>query len=71
MALTRINNELYIDFDLLAKVYAERFKRGLTFHRLNHSHYVKLCQDATLNEHLNDLERTENRKLNCLNFKKR
>jgi len=70
MALTRISNELYIDFELLGKVYAERFKRGLTFSRLNHSPFVKLCQDAQLNEHLNTIEREQNRILNCINFKK-
>lgn len=69
--LTQVSNEFYMDFDLYAKIVQARFKRGLTFSRLNHSPFVKLCQDATLNEHLNQLERTENRKLNCLNFKRK
>lgn len=71
MPLQRITNDLSIDFEHLAKVYAERFKRGLSFQRLNHSHFIKLCQETQLNELVNEIERTENNKLNCLNFKKR
>lgn len=70
MALQRIHNDLFIDFDLLGKVYSERFKRGMIFQRPNHKDYIKQFKDATLNEHLNTLERTENRKLDCVNFKK-
>lgn len=71
MPLQRIHNDLFIDFELLGKVYAERFKRGLTFQRLNHSQLVNKCREQALNEQVNQIERTENRKLNCLNFKKR
>jgi hypothetical protein len=71
MALQRISNELYMDFELYAKIVQARINRGLNvFSRSSHQTFVKLCQDAMLNEHLNQLERTENRKLDCLNFKK-
>ena len=71
MALQRITNELMMDFEHLAKVQAERFKRGLTFSRYNHSQLIKLCQETALNEQVNEIERTENKVLNCVNFKKR
>lgn len=70
MPLQRVHNDLYIDFDHLAKVYSERFKRGLPFNRLNHSQLIIKCQETALNEQVNEIERTENKKLNCLNFKK-
>ena len=71
MALQRISNELYFDFELMAKVYEARFKRGLTFSRYNHSQLIKLCQEQALNEQVNEIERHENKILNCVNFKKR
>lgn len=70
MALQRITNDLMMDFEHLAKVQAERFKRGLTFSRYNHSQLVNMCQQTALNEQVNEIERHENKVLNCVNFKK-
>lgn len=71
MPLQRITNGTMFDFQHYAKVMEARFKRGLTFTRLQHSPLIRLCQETALNEQVNEIERTENRKLNCLNFKKK
>jgi transcription antitermination factor NusA-like protein len=75
MALTRISNEFYMDFELYAKIVQARLNRGLNvFSRSSHQTFVKKIVESEIDESLfqqmDNVWRAEKALSKIVNYKK-